>query len=383
MTSIPTWRALGLSGLGLLAFQAQSQEQSFYYGGLSVGQSQTNLEEDHITQSQTGNSLTVTDISRNERDTAYKLFAGYQFNEFYAMEGGYFTLGKPHFTASTSPAGTLHGEVKLQGWNLDLIGMMPFTPSLSGLARVGVHSTKASDQFRGTGAVVPADPSPSERHTSYKFGAGLQYAITPSMLIRGELERYRVADGMGNRNGVNVASLSLVFPFGRSSPPVRHALAEPAYVAPIPMPAEAPAAGTPPPMVMAVATPERKRVTFSAESLFGFDASQVQADGKRALDGFAKELEGTLFSVINVEGHTDRLGSQTYNQHLSEQRAEAVKNYLVETGKVDAGKISATGKSESMPITKPEDCKGSKPTARLIECLQPDRRVEIEVVGTR
>lgn len=383
MTSIPTWRALGLSGLGLLAFHAQSQDQSFYYGGLSVGQSQTNLEEDRITQSQTGNSLTVTNISRNERDTAYRLFAGYQFNEFYALEGGYFTLGKPHFTATTSPTGTLDGEVKLQGWNMDLIGLLPFTPSLSALARVGVHHTKASDQFRGTGAVTPSDPSPSESQTSYKFGAGLQYAFTPSVLIRAELERYRVPDGMGNHNGVNVASLSLVFPFGRAPAPVRHAMAEPAYVAPIPLPQEAPAAGIAPPMVVAVAEPERKRVSFSTESLFTFDTARVQPDGQRALDGFAKELQGTQFSVINVEGHTDRLGSQDYNQRLSEQRAEAVKNYLVETGKVDASKIAATGKNESMPITKPEDCKGAKPTAKLIACLQPDRRVEIEVVGTR
>lgn len=382
MKTNAVWRTLGLSGLGLLAFNALGQGQSFYYGGLAVGQSQTNLEEDHITQSQVGNALSVTNISRNERDTAYKLFAGYQFNEFYALEGGYFSLGKPHFTSTTSPAGTLDGEVKLQGWNVDLVGFLPLTSGLSALARVGVHNTKASDQFRGTGAVVPADPSPSESHTSYKVGAGLQYAFTDSFLIRGELERYRVADGMGNHNGVNVASLSLVFPFGRAPKPVRQAVAEPAYVAPMPVPAEPPAAGVPEPVVVA-AVPERKRVSFSAESLFVFDTAQVQPDGKRSLDAFAKELEGTQFDTITVEGHTDRLGSPAYNQRLSEERAEAVKRYLVDSGKVDATRISAVGKGESMPVTKPEDCKGRKQTSKLIACLQADRRVEIEVVGTR
>lgn len=376
------WRTLGLSGIGLLAFSALAQESSFYYGGLSVGQSQTNLEEDHITQSQTGNALAITDIKRNERDTAYKLFLGYQFNNFYALEGGYFSIGKPHFTSTTSPAGTLDGEVKLQGWNIDLVGFLPLMGGLSALARVGVHNTKASDQFRGTGAVVPADASPSETHTSYKVGAGLQYAFTESFFVRGEIERYRVADGMGNHNGVNVASLSLVFPFGRAPKPVRQTMAEPAYVAPLPLPPEPPAAGLPEPVVVA-AVPERRRVSFSAESLFVFDTSEVQPEGMRSLDAFAKELEGTQFDTITVEGHTDRLGSQAYNQRLSEARAEAVKRYLVESGRVEPARISAIGKSESMPVTKPEDCKGHKQTKKLIACLQPDRRVEIEVVGTR
>jgi OOP family OmpA-OmpF porin len=381
MRTVQSWRTLGLSSLGLLAFHAMAQYQSFYYGGLSAGQSQTNLEADHITQSQTGNVLTITDISRNDRDTAYKLFAGYQFNEYYALEAGYFSLGKPHFTATTSPAGTLDGEVKLRGWNMDLIGLLPLTERFSLMGRVGAHRAKASDQFQGTGAVVPASPSPSESYTSYKFGAGMQYAITPSLLVRAEFERYRVPDGLGNRSGSNVASLSVVFPFGRTPKPVRQAIAEPAYVAPLP--AEPPAAGMALAPVMAMPAPEPKRVSFSAESLFIFDTSDVQIQGKQALDNFTKELTNTRFDVINVEGYTDRLGSPAYNQRLSEQRAQAVKRYLVESGQVDPAKVGATGKGESSPVTKPEDCHGNKPTPKLIECLQPDRRVEIEVVGTR
>jgi OOP family OmpA-OmpF porin len=132
-----------------------------------------------------------------------------------------------------------------------------------------------------------------------------------------------------------------------------------------------------------VAPPERRRVSFSAESLFTFDKSELRPEGKAALDRFAGELAGTRFETITVEGHTDRLGSQVYNQKLSQRRADAVKDYLVASGKVDAGKVSSVGASESKPITKAEDCKGSKPSPKLIACLQPDRRVEIEVVGTR
>jgi len=87
--------------------------------------------------------------------------------------------------------------------------------------------------------------------------------------------------------------------------------------------------------------------------------------------------------VITVEGHTDRLGSPAYNQKLSLQRAESVKSYLVTPGGIDAAKISAVGKGESVPVTKPGECKGNKPSPKLIACLQPDRRVEVEVIGTR
>ena len=68
---------------------------------------------------------------------------------------------------------------------------------------------------------------------------------------------------------------------------------------------------------------------------------------------------------------------------MSTRRAETVKAYLVRSGDIDATKISATGKGETEPVTKPEDCKGSKPNPKLIACLQGDRRVDVEVTGTR
>jgi OOP family OmpA-OmpF porin len=117
--------------------------------------------------------------------------------------------------------------------------------------------------------------------------------------------------------------------------------------------------------------------------LFGFDKSEVRPEGRAALDTFAKELDGTRFDMVNVEGHTDRLGTPEYNDKLSLQRADAVKAYLVDAGKVDASKVTAVGKGESTPVTHEEDCKGRKATPKLVACLQADRRVEIEVVGSR
>ena len=136
-----------------------------------------------------------------------------------------------------------------------------------------------------------------------------------------------------------------------------------------------------------MAKAETKKVTFSADSsadsLFDFDKSTVKPAGKQALDKFAADLRGANFDVITVTGHTDRIGSHAYNMKLSTRRAEAVKTYLVESAGIPAGKIEARGVDGANPVTKPGECKGKKATKKLIACLGPDRRVEVEVVATR
>ncbi len=388
MKSTQALRQLGLAGLGtLLAASASAQEGGYYYGGLSIGQSRAKIDEERITANLLGAGLTTTGMLKDEKDTAYKLFGGYQFNRNFALEAGYFNLGKFSFSSTTVPTGTLDGRIKLQGLNLDLVGTLPLTGRLSALGRFGVQVAQARDTFSSTGAVAVADPNPSKTAANYKLGAGLQYAFGPSWLVRAEAERYRINDAVGNRGDVNMLSVSLVFPFGRSPEPApRAAVVEPAYVPPVlveappaPMAAAEPIVATAPVAPVVV----RHRVTYSAESLFTFDESELRPEGKTALDTFAKDLQGARFEMISVEGYTDRIGSEAYNQALSQRRADAVKAYLVTSGRVGADKITAQGQSESAPVTQREDCKGNIPSAKLIACLQPDRRVEIEVVGTR
>ena len=107
----------------------------------------------------------------------------------------------------------------------------------------------------------------------------------------------------------------------------------------------------------------------------------LKQDGKTALDKLVSDLQGTNYQSIVVTGHTDRLGSPPYNQKLSERRADAVKAYLISKG-VQADRISSAGKGETQPVTKPDDCKGPK-SKKLIACLQPDRRVDVVVTGTK
>lgn len=382
-------RLLGLAGItSLLAGTALAQQDGYYYGGIGVGQSQSQIDEQRTAASLLAPGVGITGLSRDDKVTAYKLFGGYQFTPNFALEGGYFNLGKIGFQ-STTAGGTLNGQYEVEGLNLDLVGTAPLGSGWGAFGRLGAQYANTRSSFNGTGTGVPSDPGPSERQTNLKVGLGLQYEFNPSVILRGEAERYRVRDGMGNLGDVNVFSLALVFPFGRT--PARVRPAPPAYVAqaaPPPAPAEvvtpAPVAETPAPAPAPVAVaPAPKRVQLSADSLFGFNQSSVSPEGRTALDALLKDLEGTQFDVVLVEGHTDRIGSAAYNQKLSLQRAQAVKDYLVSAGGLDAAKVTAVGKGESNPVTQPGDCKGNKATPALIACLQPDRRVVVEVSGMR
>lgn len=382
-------RLLAFASLGVMtagSSWAQAQESGYFYGGLGVGQTRAKIDEARISAGLLSSGLATSGFARDERGTGYKVFGGYQLSRNFAFELGYFDLGKFSFSATTVPAGMLNGQLKAQGFNLDLVGTIPLTEHLSLLGRIGGTAARTRDQFTGSGAVAVLNPNPRQRANNYKFGGGLQYEISPAFLVRGEAERYRIDDAVGNRGDINMLSVSLVFPFGRTVNTARP-IAPAAYVAPAPMPepvvvAAAPAPA-PAPMPAPVVVPERRRVSFSAESLFGFDQSVIKPEGRAALDKFASDTRGTQFEVIVVEGHTDRLGTSAYNQKLSQRRADAVKAYLVSSGGFDANQVTANGKGESMPVSSTVDCKGSKPTAKLIACLQADRRVDIEVTGTR
>ena len=140
-------------------------------------------------------------------------------------------------------------------------------------------------------------------------------------------------------------------------------------------------AAAPPAPAPAPKAPEK--VTFSADALFDFDSAKLKQDGHgiQALNEFVNGLKGVNYDRIHVEGHADRIGSDSYNHKLSHRRAEAVKSHLVSRG-IDPSRIIATGKGEENPVTG-EKCHGLGNGKALKECLAPDRRVDIDVVGTR
>lgn len=152
-------------------------------------------------------------------------------------------------------------------------------------------------------------------------------------------------------------------------------------------PAQAPAprlAAATPPQPAPQPAPAKllpQKINFSADALFDFDKSALKPEGKAMLDNLARDLNGADYDVIHATGQTDRIGSNQYNQKLSERRANAVKDYLVSRD-IPADRIKAEGMGEMHPVTKAGDCVGGT-SAKLIACLQPDRRVDVEVTGTK
>jgi OOP family OmpA-OmpF porin len=113
-------------------------------------------------------------------------------------------------------------------------------------------------------------------------------------------------------------------------------------------------------------------VTYAADTFFDFNKSVVKPAGKAKLDDLVAKVKGINLEVIIAVGHTDSVGSDAYNQQLSVRRAEAVKAYLVSKG-IEKNRIYTEGKGEKQPVA---DNKTKEGRAK-------NRRVEIEVVGTR
>ena len=151
---------------------------------------------------------------------------------------------------------------------------------------------------------------------------------------------------------------------------------KPVAAAPAPAPQKLAAVAPPP-----APKPAADRVKLNADTLFDFDKAVLRPAGRDALDDFYNKTRDINPEVITAVGHADRFGSDKYNQNLSERRAMAVKTYLMGKGIAD-NRIYTEGKGEMQPVTKADECKGPK-SAKVIACLQPDRRVEIEVIGTR
>jgi len=139
-----------------------------------------------------------------------------------------------------------------------------------------------------------------------------------------------------------------------------------------PAQAAAPAAAPAAPAAAAAAAPTSEKVTYAADAFFDFDKAVLKPAGKSKLDELVANLKGLNLEVIIAVGHTDSVGSVAYNQKLSVRRAESVKAYLVSKG-VEANRVYTEGKGKSQPVA---DNKTAAGRAK-------NRRVEIEVVGTR
>ena len=244
---------------------------------------------------------------------------------------------------------------------------------------------------------IPGTTNNGSKKTSWlaNVGLGAQYLFNDSFGLQADLRYQRsrarqnftgplgTADDVGGI-GNTLLNLGGIFRFGAPAPVVAAAAPEPAPIAaapePMPEPAPAPVEAAPEPAPVAKCDPKFDTITVGAEKLFGFDKANLKAEGKAALDEAAAKIKANPeIKAVIVTGHTDRLGSDAYNQKLSERRANQVKDYLASQG-VDAGIIEAVGKGESEPVVQ---ASGNKATKKLIKALQPNRRVTIQAEGKK
>ncbi|WP_139464178.1 porin OmpA [Aeromonas veronii] len=334
MKMAPSMIAIAMAALGATAAHAADD----IYFGAGVGATHFNGL----------NKLESTNVGQEDAAAA-NAFMGYNFTENFGTELGYQYTGRGN---------TDGNRYESQGATLSGIARMPVGNDFSLFAEGGAYWGHTD----GLGT--------SDTKVSPLAGAGVTYKVNDALDLQA---RYRymwdVADlhANGERYKANqsIATLEAVYHPFRTS-----------YVAPVAAPVveEAPA---PAPQVV------EKNFALNSDVLFAFGKDTLKPEGVAALNGLYQQIVEFQPKDGNavVVGYTDRIGSDAYNQKLSEARARTVANFLVSKG-MAASKVAIEGRGEANPVTGTK-CNGVTPKAQLISCLAPDRRVEVRVSGVQ
>jgi OOP family OmpA-OmpF porin len=303
------------------------------------------------------------------------LSIGKELSEHWDIQG---RLGYNRADEDTGIAGA-SGKYKQTALGLDALYMFSrekFRPFLL----AGIGAARNNVDYSNVGL-------DDKSNTSWmaNVGLGAQYLFSDKFGIQADVRHQwsraearnaaRTVDADGTI-GNTLVNLGGIFRFGAPAPVVEEPTPAPEPVAaaePAPAPAPAP---VPAPMCK----PQTEVVTVSAEKLFGFDKANLREEGRKVLEETAAKIKANPeITAVIVTGHTDRIGTDAYNQKLSERRAKQVSDYLIAQG-IDGGIITSEGKGKSEPVVQ---CEGKKVSKKLISCLQPNRRVEIRAEGTK
>jgi opacity protein-like surface antigen len=199
----------------MAAAPAHAAEQGWYLGA-GAGFARADLDEqsfaDFVGSRAPGVSLAT--VSRDEDSVMFKLFLGYSFTSFLALEANLFRLGEFATTATTLPAGTAQADFAAYGTSLDLVALMPFAGNWRVFGRVGGLLARSTADFAGTGAAAAISGAhESETKFGWKAGGGIGYEFDSGVAFRAEYEYYRVDDGLDNTIGVSTVSGSFLYRF--------------------------------------------------------------------------------------------------------------------------------------------------------------------------
>ncbi|BCG10021.1 MULTISPECIES: porin OmpA [Buttiauxella] len=344
--------AVALAGFATVA-QAAPKDNTWYAGG-KLGWSQF-----HDTGFY-GNGYENNNGSTHNSQLGAGAFGGYQVNPYVGLEMGYDWLGRMAYTGSVN-----NGAFKAQGVQLAAKLSYPITDELDIYTRLGGMVWRADSQgnYRNVTTGDVRRVSDHDTGVSPLAAVGVEYAITRDIATRLDYQwvsNIGDAQTVGTRPDNGMLSLGVSYRFGQYD------------AAPVVAPAPAPA-----PEV------QTKHFTLKSDVLFNFNKATLKPEGQQALDQLYTQLSNLdpKDGSVVVLGFTDRIGSDEYNQKLSDKRAQSVVDYLISKG-IPANKISPRGMGESNPVTG-NTCDNVAPKAKLIDCLAPDRRVEIEVKGIK
>lgn len=330
----PAFKLTLLAAILLNASFTYAEDTSGWYTGVSVGQAKSHFDNQAIAEKMASAQFHVNSIDSDRTNTGYKLFGGYDFNNYVSIEGGYFALEQTDFTALVTPTGYLLGQSKFRGLNVDLMGRLPVTERLSAFGSVGLTYAERQDKFFPSEAIYIQNTSRSDKNTNPKLGLGLQYQMNPAWALRFEVERYRLNDAINNKGNMDLVSVGLVYKFGRTASEAHTFVAAPLPVAP--------------PPVAAVINKQEYCSILDIE--FEIDKDAIQREEKEKLAVVGTFLTKYPKTTAVIEGHSDNVGDANRNLELSQRRAESVVDYLVANYAIAKSRLTAAGYGETRPI---------------------------------
>lgn len=331
---------VGISSL-LLSASSFSAEEGTTYVGLKAGWG-------HVET----NGHRRADLTEKDKDNfAGGLYAGYNLTSFLGLEAGYDYFGQYSNTLSNGKV----GEFDVHGGELAALIGLPFNKTDDVFFKVGALVATVADDIHDSSATK----------TVPLVGIGTRFAMSDLMGLRLEYQyahKFAEMKDFGYAPDLHNINLGLELRFGGSEEVKQEPIKEP-----VKEPKKEPKL-------------IQKNISLDSTALFNFGKSTLTPSAQNKLDSIAKEVNGYNLKnlTVTVEGHTDSIGSAKSNQKLSEERALSVVNELKNKG-LNANSIEGVGYGETKSITrnKCDSLKGQK----KIDCLSPDRRVEIKVNG--
>ena len=352
MKSNTVKRVLGTLALAGVSIPALAADPPGWYIGGNLGESRAEIAEEQITADLLTSGYTTTDFRQDDQDIGYKLFAGYQLSQYFALEAGYLNLGEFNYTANTIPEGSKRAELEFKGWNLDVIGMLPVSENSNLFLRYGRHRSESQVEFASTGGVSLLNPRVSKRTTNYKVGLGYQHGISDNLDMRFEVERYRMVDAVSSEKGdLDLVSVGLVYHFGRT------ASSASSSSAPAPVPSE----------TLIVAPLPAATAEYCSLLNIQFEVAQdeIQLKEQERLAVLATFLQRYPETTAVIEGHSDNVGAAQTNRQLSQRRAQSVVDYLVSEHQIAHPRLVALGLGETRPIADNRTEEGKRENRRI------------------